>query len=493
MRRIEFLGPSLVVLAAAGVLLFVGPTAVRQVSQGMTATQMSLAEDRLDAGSLLDQMSKASRDVATFVEPSVVHVSSAGVSNGRGPGQSFINSGSGWIYDAAGHIVTNAHVVEGATRLEVQLFDGERREAKLLGADLRTDIAVLQVDAQGLRPAQRETQDPQQGDMVFAFGSPFDFRFSMSNGIVSGVGRAAGISEIEYENFIQTDAAINPGNSGGPLTNTKGHVVGMSTAIATGHGNGVSQGQFSGIGLAIPISMIDNVVDQLIDHGEVIKGYLGISMRDTEELGRMPMRDPLLQTTASFFQGDGAVITFVSPLSPAEKAGLQIGDVITQFAGKRVQNASQLRSIIASRQPNETISIDLWRANPLNKGGDIISFQVVMGQLKPETNSDGIVEALRNIGIKKLITATDVAAQQFGVAFERGVMVEEVVLGSSVSDIMPPGTMIVEVFGQKINNLDDFYTRITRQIQASRKLEFVLVLGVRQQNGSIAQLRIPLR
>ena len=273
MRRIEFLGPSLVVLAAAGVLLFVGPTAVRQVSQGMVASQMSSAEARLHSGSILDQMSQASRDVAVLVEPSVVHVSSAGIMSGRGGGRTFNNSGSGWVYDAAGHIVTNAHVVEGATRLEVQLFDGERREAKLLGADLRTDIAVLQVDAQGLVPAQREAQDPQQGDMVFAFGSPFDFRFSMSNGIVSGVGRAAGISEIEYENFIQTDAAINPGNSGGPLTNTKGHVVGMSTAIATGRGNGVSQGQFSGIGLAIPISMIDNVVDQLIDHGEVIKGY----------------------------------------------------------------------------------------------------------------------------------------------------------------------------------------------------------------------------
>ena len=493
MRRIEFLGPSLVVLAAAGVLLFIGPTAVRQVSQGMATSQMSSAHARLQSDTLLDQMSKASRDVALLVEPSVVHVSSAGVSNGRGPGQSFINSGSGWIYDATGHIVTNAHVVEGATRLEVQLFDGERREAKLLGADLRTDIAVLQVDAQGLRPAQRETQDPQQGDMVFAFGSPFDFRFSMSNGIVSGLGRAAGISEIEYENFIQTDAAINPGNSGGPLTNTKGYVVGMSTAIATGRGNGLSPGQFSGIGLAIPISMIDNVVDQLIDHGEVIKGYLGISMRDMQEVSRMRMRDPVLQTNPNFFQGDGAVITFVSPLSPAEKAGLRIGDVITQFNGKRVQNASQLRSIIASRQPNETVSIDLWRADALNQGGGMISFRVVMGQLKPETNSDGIVEALRNIGIKKLITATDAAAQQFGVAFERGVMVEEVVLGSSVSDIMPPGTMIVEVFGQKINNLDDFYTRITRQIQASRKLEFVLVLGVRQQNGSIAQLRIPLR
>ena len=131
MRRIEFLGPSLVVLAAAGVLLFIGPTAVRQVSQGMAASQMSSAHERLQSDTLLDQMSKASRDVALLVEPSVVHVSSAGVSNGRGPGQSFINSGSGWIYDATGHIVTNAHVVEGATRLEVQLFDGERREAKL--------------------------------------------------------------------------------------------------------------------------------------------------------------------------------------------------------------------------------------------------------------------------------------------------------------------------------------------------------------------------
>ncbi|MSR33244.1 MAG: PDZ domain-containing protein [Phycisphaerales bacterium] len=493
MRRIEFLGPSLVVFAAAGVLLLVGPTAVRQVSKGIVASQMNSAQERLHTGSLLDQMSQASRDVAIFVEPSVVHVSSSGDSNSRSGRRNFINSGSGWVYDDDGHIVTNAHVVEGATRLEVQMVDGERREAKLLGTDLRTDIAVLQVDAQGLVPARRATQDPQQGDMVFAFGSPFDFRFSMSNGIVSGLGRAAGISEIEYENFIQTDAAINPGNSGGPLTNTKGHVVGMTTAIATGQGNGISQGQFAGIGLAIPISMIDNVVDQLIDHGEVVKGYLGVSMRDMEEISRMRMRDPLLQTTSNMFQGDGAAIVFVSPLSPAEIAGLRVGDIVTQFAGQRIQNASQLRSMIASRQPNERISIDLWRPDALKKGGDMISLQVVMGQLKPETNSDGIVEALRNVGIKKLITATDAAAQQFGVAFERGVMVEEVVLGSSVSDIMPPGTMIVEVFGQKINNLDDFYTRITRQIQASRRLEFILVLGVRQPNGSVERVLIPLQ
>ena len=490
MRRIEFLGPSLVVLAAAGVLLFVGPTAVRQVSQGMAASQMSSAHERLQSDTLLDQMSKASRDVALLVEPSVVHVSSAGVSNGRGPGQSFINSGSGWIYDAAGHIVTNAHVVEGATRLEVQLFDGERREAQLLGADLRTDIAVLQVDAQGLRPAQRETQDPQQGDMVFAFGSPFDFRFSMSNGIVSGLGRAAGISEIEYENFIQTDAAINPGNSGGPLTNTKGYVVGMSTAIATGRGNGLSQGQFSGIGLAIPISMIDNVVDQLIDHGEVIKGYLGISMRNTEDLERIPIRDPMLQATAKNFQGDGVVVEYVSPQSPAELVGLRIGDVITQFAGQRIESVAQLKTLIASCQPNESVSVDAWRPSVENKNGQAFSVQVVIEQLKPETNSQFIVNVLRSIGVKKLATSTEAMAQQFQVPFERGVMVEEIVAGSSVATILPPGTLIVEVFGQKIAGLDDFYTRINRKLRSQNSSE--LMLGVRQQNGEVAQLRIPL-
>jgi serine protease Do len=490
MRRIEFLGPSLVVLAAAGVLLFVGPVAVRQVSQGMTATQMSSAEARLHSGSILDQMSQASRDVAIFVEPSVVHVSSTGTLTGRGTGRAFNNSGSGWVYDSAGHIVTNAHVVEGATRLEVQMFDGERREAKLLGADLRTDIAVLQVDGQGIVPAQREAQDPQQGDMVFAFGSPFDFRFSMSNGIVSGVGRAAGITEIEYENFIQTDAAINPGNSGGPLTNTKGHVVGMSTAIATGRGNGVSQGQFSGIGLAIPISMIDNVVGQLIDHGVALKGYLGVSMLNIEDLARMRMRDPILQATAKYFQGDGVAIEFVSPQSPAEIAGLRIGDVITQFAGQRIESVAQLKTMIASRQPSESLSVDAWRPDVENKRGENFSVQVVIEQLKPETNSKLIVDTLRSIGVKKLASSTEAMAQQFGVPFDRGVLVEEVVAGSSVAGILPPGTLIMEVFGQKIANLDDFYTRINRKLRTQGAPE--LVLGVRQQNGDVAQLRIPL-
>ena len=236
--------------------------------------------------------------------------------------------------------------------------------------------------------------------------------------------------------------------------------------------------------------MIDNVVDQLIDHGEVIKGYLGISMRNTEELGRIPIRDPMLQATAKNFQGDGVVVEYVSPQSPAELVGLRIGDVITQFAGQRIESVAQLKTLIASCQPNESVSVDAWRPSVENKSGQAFSVQVVIEQLKPETNSQFIVNVLRSIGVKKMATSTEAMAQQFQVPFERGVMVEEIVAGSSVAAILPPGTLIVEVFGQKIAGLDDFYTRINRKLRSQNSAE--LMLGVRQQNGEVAQLRIPL-
>ncbi|MFM7807130.1 MAG: S1C family serine protease, partial [Planctomycetota bacterium] len=185
MRRLEHLGPALLTLAAAGALLLVAPAAVRQLSREATAVEMARADARLSKGTLLDALSQSTRDIATLVEPSVVHVSTMGAVRGRGGARTVVNSGSGWIYDDQGHIVTNAHVIDTAQRIEVQLRDGERRDARLVGQDLRTDIAVLQVDPNGLVPARRAKSDPVQGEMVFAFGSPFDFRFSMSSGIVS--------------------------------------------------------------------------------------------------------------------------------------------------------------------------------------------------------------------------------------------------------------------------------------------------------------------
>jgi S1-C subfamily serine protease len=164
--------------------------------------------------------------------------------------------------------------------------------------------------------------------------------------------------------------------------------------------------------------------------------------------------------------------------------------VITQFAGQRIESVAQLKTMIASRQPSESLSVEAWRPDVENNRGENFSVRVVIEQLKPETNSKLIVDTLRSIGVKKLASSTEAMAQQFGVPFERGVLVEEVVAGSSVAGILPPGTLIMEVFGQKIANLDDFYTRINRKLRTQGAPE--LVLGVRQQNGDVAQLRIPL-
>ena len=493
MRRLEHLGPALVTLAAAGALLLAAPAAVRQLSREGTAVEMAAADARLQKGTLLDALSQSTRDIATLVEPSVVHVSTTGSMHGRNGSRTFLNSGSGWVYDTQGHIITNAHVVDGAQRVEVQVYDRERRDARLVGQDLRTDIAVLQIDPSGLVPARRAKEDPQQGEMVFAFGSPFDFRFSMSSGIVSGTGRTAGLQDIDYENFIQTDAAINPGNSGGPLTDTRGSVVGMTTAIATGKGNALGQGQFAGIGLAIPVSMIDTVVEQLITSGEVEKGFMGVSTVDVEEVRQGRFRDPLMQQVAGVFPGDGAVIAVVTPGSPAEKAGLRMGDVVTQFAGQRVGSASQFRTLIAGRRPGETVSVDVWR--PLlqqDAAGEALQMQVTVARLQPGVNAEWFAGPLRAMGLGNLVTATEADAAARGVTFRRGVLVQDVPAGSPAAPQVPAGSVITEVFGGQVNNLDDLYARIERGVPPQATMVDV-PMTVQRPDGTSLQLILPLR
>jgi serine protease Do len=494
MRRLEHLGPALVTLAAAGALLLSAPVIVRQLSRERTQVEMAAADGRLRAGTLLDALSQSTRDIATAVEPSVVHVSTAASPRqGRSP-RMVLSTGSGWIYDLDGHIVTNAHVVDGARRIEIQLHDGERRDAELVGQDLRTDIAVLRADPAGLVPARRAEADPQQGEMVFAFGSPFDFRFSMSSGIVSGIGRAAGLQDIAYENYIQTDAAVNPGNSGGPLTNTRGDVVGMTTAIASGRGGTLGQSQFAGIGLAIPVSMIENVVGQLLDRGEVVKGFLGIGSTDVEPVRRgLEPASREARRAAELFRGEGVLVSHVSPQSPAEVAGLRRGDVITAVAGTRVAGSKQMRSRIAACQPGETIAIDLWRAPDVDEAeGTTLTLQATMGRFNPEQGAQHLSIALKAVGLTRLVSLAEAASPPPGLTVRRGVLVQEVAAGSLAETEVPVGSVIVRAFDAPVNNLDDLYARLDREVLRNQS-RLDVPLDIIQPDGSTRQLKLGLR
>ena len=268
--------PALLVMCVGVLVLLLGPAAratdhprIRERERSSSKRPPDWLEDNV-----LELINQASRNIALKVEPSVVHVSTSGnLAGTSGRSGFFTSSGSGWVYDGLGHVITNAHVVASADVIELQFQNGERRSARFIGSDVRSDIAVLRVDPVRMHPAERSTRLPEQGELVYAFGSPFDFRFSMSSGIVSGLGRSAGLAALDTENFIQVDAAVNPGNSGGPLCDVQGRVIGMNTAIATGRGNQIGdEGQFAGIALAIPTRMIELIVDQIIAGEEVDQG-----------------------------------------------------------------------------------------------------------------------------------------------------------------------------------------------------------------------------
>ena len=247
--------------------------------------------------------------------------------------------GSGFIISADGYIITNNHVVEQADKIIVKLSDGKEYEAKVIGKDAKTDIALIKIKATDSLPVA-ETGDSDKlrvGDWVVAIGNPFGLEQTVTAGIVSAKGRVIGAGP--YDNFIQTDASINPGNSGGPLFNMEGKVVGINTAI-------VAQGQ--GIGFAIPISMAKSILPDLKSTGKVTRGWLGVSVQDiTEDIAKsMKLKDRNGALIADVFTGD-----------PADKAGLKAGDVVTEINGKKIKDTHELLMLIAGFRVGETVVI----------------------------------------------------------------------------------------------------------------------------------------
>lgn len=458
-------GPVVVVTLAAAAVLLTGPFVVSRLTEAQTDSRVAAARTRLDSDSILARMSQATRDLATIVEPSVVHISTRAQIKDPKTGRSSImsSSGSGWVYDSLGHIVTNAHVVDGASEIEVQFHNGSLRKVSAVRLDLRTDIAVLKIEHGGLRPAERgRSEDVQQGDLVFAFGSPFDFRFSMSSGIVSGLGRSAGLSDVDFENFIQVDAAINPGNSGGPLTDISGRVVGMNTAIATGRGSTTGvQGQSAGIGLAIPMSIIESVVPQLIEKGEVDKGFMGVRLSLLTES----------RARAAGYEGHGVVVGEVEAGAPAQRSGLRPGDIITHINGQAISSHRQIPAIVATHQPGQTILVRVWRGGERRGGeqvdGTPMEIPVVLEKLDPALIAERPVDSLDRFGVVELQTANRLRAAEFRLPQERGVIVTATSPGSQAETAMPRGSLIVAVNELPVTSVDEFYARLVRATQGA--------------------------
>jgi Do/DeqQ family serine protease len=307
-------------------------------------------------GGIVGQQVPSLAPMIEQVSPAVVNISVSGRSGrdllrelmdpsapqggARPPVQS---AGSGVIVNAAeGYIITNHHVVENAERITVTLYDNRSLEARVVGSDAGSDIAVLKVDANGLTEISFGNSDVLRvGDYVVAIGNPFGFSHTVTSGIVSGLGRS-GLNSEAYEDFIQTDASINPGNSGGALIDLNGQLVGINSAILSRTGGNI------GIGFAIPVTMARNVMDQLIEHGEVRRGLLGISI------------NPITPETASIYRlGDtaGALVTQIVPDSAAERAGLRVNDVIVSVNERTVRDPGALRAAIGLHHPGDRVTV----------------------------------------------------------------------------------------------------------------------------------------
>jgi len=249
-------------------------------------------------------------------------------------------TGSGFVYDGRGHILTNNHVVEGAERIVVTFHDGEEAAAKVVGTDPKTDVAVIKVEATGYRPLPKgQSGKIKVGELVLAVGSPFGFENTVTTGIVSALGRGEGGilgSRGTYEDFIQTDAAINPGNSGGPLVDMDGRVVGINSAIAT------ATRSSAGVGFAIPIDMASNIADRLVKDGKVSRGLIGV--------GLQALSPAMLKSFGYDSKTKGVLVGEVLPDSPAAKAGLRRGDIITQFDQTPALSVPSFRNFVATSE-----------------------------------------------------------------------------------------------------------------------------------------------
>lgn len=358
--------------------------------------------------------------------------------------------GSGVIINADGYILTNNHVIDKATEIKVILPDKRQFPGKVVGADPKTDIAVVKISASGLPTVTLgDSSKLQVGDYAFAIGNPFGVGETATMGIISATGRN-GLDIEDYEDFIQTDAAINPGNSGGALLNARGEVIGINTAILSG-GSGGNQG----IGFAIPINMAKYVMDQILKHGKVVRGYIGVGIQELT---------PDLAKAFNVPAEKGALIGNVEPNSPGAKAGLQRGDVITEINGQPVTSPNDLRLKVAAMAPGTTVHLKV-----IHSGGTR-DVSLTLGEAPSGKgagkNAEGSAENSPMSGVQVDELTSDIR-QQLGLGPDvKGVVVTDVPDGSPASDAgLQRGDVIEQVNRHPVNSVAE-YDRLVRQAGA---------------------------
>ena len=372
--------------------------------------------------------------------------------------------GSGFIYSANGYIITNHHVIADADQIIVKLNDKRELDAKLIGSDPSSDIALLKIKAKNLKPVKiGKSENLKVGQWVLAIGSPFGFESTVTAGIVSAIGRS--LPNDNYVPFIQTDVAINPGNSGGPLFNLDGEVIGINAQIFS------RSGGFMGLSFAIPMDVANNVVGQLKRSGKVSRGWLGVYIQEvTNNLAKsFGMKNP-----------SGALISKIIPEGPASKSDLKVGDIILKFDNKKIDTSSSLPPIVGNTKVGKNVKIEILR-NGVKKN---INFKVqelpirVAEKKVKKINSEKASKKILGMTLENI---SDQDRKNLGIANKLGVRVKEVSGNPAYESGLLKNDIIYQISGNNIQNIEEF----EKIIKKMKKGEFASLLVRRSQGNSL--------
>ena len=428
---------------------------VAMASAGNLSTAFRQASSTALPGVVHVRVSQSARSVSAQLPPELRGSPWEDLFRGQeGGGAPRAGSGSGFILTPDGYILTNNHVVEGADRVNVVLADKREFEARVVGRDPNTDVAVVKIDARNLPTVRLGDADALEvGDWVLALGYPLDLGQTTTAGIVSAKGRSIGIfqragAEAPLEHFIQTDAAINPGNSGGPLVDLQGRVVGINSAIAS------PTGYYSGYGFAVPINLARRVAEDLMRDGRVHRPMIGVEIRDANSADAEVFRLP---------SPDGAVVS-AEPRGPAAAAGLRLGDVIVAVDGEPVRGSGDLMETVMRKRPGDRVALDVIRY------GDRRRVEVRLEEFQPESRraqaggrrepaADPRVEEVSaaepgRLGFRAQGVTPDIA-RELGMERAQGVVISEVDAGGPAAGVLGRGMVVQRVNGRAVSSLED--------------------------------------